>query len=293
MAGHGGRLGFFEMTRVLILFFALWVSVGFAAGETLRVMAANTSSGKRQNYDGGEGNRMFRGLRPDIALVQEMNIGANRGSDYRKWVDENFGESFSFHVEEGEGLPNGIVSRFPILESGEWDDVEMENRDFAWARIDVPGERDLWAVSVHWKASPDGAGRRKRQAEALAKLISERVPSGDLLVVGGDLNTHSEGESALEKIGAVVKVDAARPVDQQGVSATNAKRSVRLDWLLADGDLEALSVPLEIGGNVFPDGLVFDSRVYEPISDVAPVQRGDSASEGMQHMPVLRAFKIE
>ncbi|MBU6182779.1 MAG: hypothetical protein KGR46_08210 [Verrucomicrobia bacterium] len=281
------------MVRVLILLFALWVPVGFSAAETLRVMAANTSSGKRQNYDGGEGNRMFRGLRPDIALVQEMNVGANRAADYRKWVNQNFGRNFFFHVEEGEGLPNGIVSRFPILEAGEWDDVEMENRDFAWARIDVPGKRDLWAVSVHWKASPDGAGRRKRQAEALAKFIADRVPADDLLVVGGDLNTHSENESALGKIGKVVKLDGARPVDQHGVAATNAKRTARLDWLLADGDLEELSVPLEIGGNVFPDGLVFDSRVYEPISDVAPVQRGDSAAEGMQHMPVMRAFKIE
>lgn len=281
------------MVRGLVFLVAVLVLAGGACGEMVRVMAANTSSGRRQNYDGGEGNRMFRGLKPDIALVQEMNVGGNRREDFRRWVDANFGEGFEFHVEDGEGLPNGIVSRFPIVEAGEWDDMEMENRDFAWARIDVPGERDLWAVSVHWKASADGAGRRARQAQALAALIAEHVPEEDLLVVGGDLNTHSEGESALRKLGAVVRVDGARPVDQAGVAGTNAKRSARLDWVLADGDLEALSVPLEIGANVFPEGLVFDSRVYEPLEDVAPVERGDSAAEGMQHMPVLRAFFIE
>jgi endonuclease/exonuclease/phosphatase family metal-dependent hydrolase len=265
----------------------------FAVADVVRIMAANTSSGRHQNYDVGEGNRMFRGLRPDIALVQEMNTGENKSSDYRAWVDAQFGPEFFYHVEEGEGLPNGIVSRFPILEDGEWDDPEMDNRDFAWARIDVPGDRDLWAVSVHWKASPDGAGRRARQAESLAQRISEKVPEGDLLVVGGDLNTHSEGESAVKTLERVLEVDAARPVDQRGRAGTNAKRSVRLDWILADADLEALAVPLRIGENEFPQGLVFDSRDYEPLEDVAPVTRGDSAAEGMQHMPVLRAFQIE
>ena len=44
---------------------------------------------------------------------------------------------------------NAILSRWPILESGEWDDTSVSNRDFAWARIDIPGPRDLWVVSVH------------------------------------------------------------------------------------------------------------------------------------------------
>ena len=37
----------------------------------------------------------------------------------------------------------------PILDSGSWDDTLSPNRDFAWARIDVPGPHDLWAVSLH------------------------------------------------------------------------------------------------------------------------------------------------
>jgi hypothetical protein len=38
--------------------------------------------------------------------------------------------------------------------------------------------------------------------------------------------------------------------------------------------------------------LVFDSRTYEPLAEVAPVKRGDSAGPNMQHMAVVRAFAI-
>ena len=38
-------------------------------------------------------------------------------------------------------IPNGIISRYPILEWGVWDDPETETREFVWARVDVPGPR--------------------------------------------------------------------------------------------------------------------------------------------------------
>jgi len=41
-----------------------------------------------------------------------------------------------------------------IVEAGEWDDPRVGNRDFAWARIDIPGPVDLWAVSVHFPMVP-------------------------------------------------------------------------------------------------------------------------------------------
>src|ERR1039457_6849019 len=45
--------------------------------------------------------------------------------------------------------------------------------------------------------------------------------------------------------------------------------------------------------NTFPNGLVFDSRVYTPLSDVPPVQFSDSGSlNGMQHMAVVKDFAV-
>jgi hypothetical protein len=47
-----------------------------------------------------------------------------------------------------------------------------------------------------------------------------------------------------------------------------------------------------IGAASFAPGLVFDSRVYTPLSDVAPVVVGDSGASGMQHMAVIRDFAL-
>jgi hypothetical protein len=41
----------------------------------------------------------------------------------------------------------------------------------------------------------------------------------------------------------------------------------------------------------FASGLVFGSRVYTPLADVPPITAADSAADGMQHMPVVRAFE--
>jgi len=37
---------------------------------------------------------------------------------------------------------------------------------------------------------------------------------------------------------------------------------------------------------------VFDSRVFQPLADVAPIQPGDSAAPNMQHMAIVRDFLV-
>lgn len=268
------------------------VSGSVFADGVIRIMAANITSGNRQSYDPGHGNRIFQGLRPDVALVQEMNYRDNSDADFRKWVDENFGPEFSYYRESGEGIPNGIVSRYPILEAGEWDDVTMTERDFVWARLDIPGDRDLWVISVHLKASSGSSSQRKAQAEALLEFISKQIPEADLIALGGDFNTHSRTEPCVEVLEEAFKTDAPWPLDTLGDGDTNLKRTSPYDWVIADEDLEKYKAPLVIGSRRFPDGLVFDSRSYEPLSEVPPIQSEDSAAPGMQHMAVMRAFAI-
>jgi hypothetical protein len=135
------------LIRHLIALVALLISHPLRADEVIRVMAANLTSGNLQSYDPGEGNRIFRGLHPDIALIQETNVGIspnkNTTSTYRAWVTANFGSSFSYFVEPSGNIPNGVVSRYPILASGEWDDSTMTDRDYVWAKIDIPGDKNL------------------------------------------------------------------------------------------------------------------------------------------------------
>ena len=167
-------------------------------GEEVTIMAANISSGNKQSYDPGEGTRIFKGLKPDIVLIQEFNVGSNTDAQLRAFVTDAFGAEFSF-VEEGKPsgeIQNGVISRFPILQSGVWDDDDMSNREFVWAQIDVPGEKHLWVISVHFKASSGSSNtaRRVGQATQLAGYISANVPEDDYLVIGGDFNAQNRTE---------------------------------------------------------------------------------------------------
>ncbi|MDB4673835.1 hypothetical protein OAF27_03365, partial [Verrucomicrobiales bacterium] len=279
--------------RLALIFLSGFVAVLPAtADQRVRIMAANITTGSDQSYDPGEGIRIFQGLMPDVALIQEFNFGNKSTTAYRQFVDTAFGTSFEYFVEPGgEQIPNGIVSRYPIIQSGEWNDSQVSNRDFAWAQIDIPGPRNLWAVSVHLLTS--GSGVRRSEAEALVDFIESNVPENDYLVVGGDFNTDNFSESALSRLSAVVDT-SGRPDDQNGNTGTNASRAKPYDQVLPEPDLDALEIPVAIAGHSFTynDGLVFDSRVFTPLSAVLPILASDSDGNNMQHQAVIRDFLI-
>ena len=265
---------------------------GFEDSRVLRMMAANTTSGNAQSYE-EPGKRIFQGLKPDIVMIQEFQVANNTSTSVlRSWVDETFGAHYSFFCENYSGIPNGVISRWPILQSGSWDDTTIGDRGFAWAQIDIPGEKNLWVISVHLKASSDSASQRQSQAQQLVAYIQANVPANDYLMVGGDCNTYSYSEACLATLGSVVDVSAPRPVDERGDPDTNAGRSSPYDWVMAEPELDALEVPVTIGTLSFPTGLVFDSRVFSNLSLVSPVQFGDSGVSGMQHMAVVRSFRV-
>lgn len=257
-------------------------------GWRLRVMAANTTSGNRQSYDPGEGLRIFQGVHPDVALIQEFNYGDNSDTAIRGFVNTAFGSSFSYYRERGAQIPNGVASRYPILASGSWTDPRVSNRSFAWARIDIPGTPDLWAVSVHLLTS--SASNRDLEAKALVIEIQKAVPAGDYLVIGGDLNSGTRTEACLTSFSAVVSVTAPFPADNLGNTNTSGSRSKPHDWVMPSPNLRSLAAPVTIGTHSFPSGLVVDSRVYSPLSELSPVMTADSAASNMQHMAVVEDF---
>lgn len=261
-----------------------------ATSVRIRVMAGNLTSDTGQSYDVGHGMRIFKGAHPDVALVQEMNYGTNSATDIRAFVDAAFGTEFSYYREGGAQIPNGIVSRYPILESGEWDDTSVSNRDFAWARIDVPGPVDLWAVSLHLLTSSSSS--RNTEAQKLVSYIKGKVPAGDYLVIGGDFNTGSRSEACISTLAQIVMTGSPYPVDQKGNGNTNASRSSPYDWVLADGDLDARETPVVLGSSTYTNGLVVDTRIYTPLAELSPALSGDSGAAYMQHMGVVRDFMI-
>jgi endonuclease/exonuclease/phosphatase family metal-dependent hydrolase len=256
----------------------------------LRIMAGNLTSGNYQTYDPGHGIRIFQGTDPDIVLIQEFNYGTNSATDIRSFVNTAFGTTFSYYREGGAQIPNGVVSRWPIVASGEWDDTSVSNRDFAWARIDIPGAIDLWAVSVHFLTS--SSSTRNTEANQLVNYIRQRIPAGDYLVIGGDLNTGSRTESCISTLSQVVVTSGPYPADRNGNTNTNASRGSPYDWVLADGDLNAYRTSTPIGASTFTNGLVADTRIYSPIAEISPALTTDSGASNMQHMGVVRDFLI-
>ncbi len=260
------------------------------ANVRVRLLAANTTSGNLQSYDPGHGIRMFQGTDPDIVMIQEFNYGNNSASAIRQFVDTAFGPEFYYYREGGAQIPNGIISRWPIIASGEWDDPYVANRDFAYARIDVPGPKDLWVVSVHLLTS--SSGTRNSEAISLVQRIQANVPAGDFLAIGGDFNTGSRSESAFSTFSQVVSTASPYPADKNGNTNTNANRSKPYDHVLVSANLRAYQTATVIGGSSFPNGLVLDTRVYSPLSEISPAQSGDSGASNMQHMGVYKDFLI-
>ncbi len=284
------------MFRWLAIFLLIAGSLAAADDLTIRVVAANLTSGTRQSYSvdnsnhsniEGAGARILKGLQPDIVLIQEFSTGMPR----RQWVNQTLGEEFQFMVEEGDEIPNGIISRFPILESGEWDDTVVPNRDFAWARIALPDGSRALVVSVHLFARK--ASGRVDQCRTLAKLIAENRRAGERVIFGGDLNTRHEDESCIAELTGVLHIPDSLPADILGNTGTNGPRKAPYDWVLVDSETNAKEIPVTIGGTSYEGGLVFDSRIFEPLEAVAPVQIGDSGVQGMQHMAVVRDFQLK
>ncbi len=258
--------------------------------QRLRLMGANISSGNKQSYDPGEGARIFQGIKPDVVMIQEFNYRSNSSADIRSFVDSTFGPSFAYYREGGAQIPNGVISRYPIVESGEWDDSQVSNRDFAWARIDIPGPVDLWAISVHFLTS--SSSKRKAEASELAGYIASKIPAGDYVVIGGDFNTDNRSEAALGALSGTVDTSGPYPADASGNGNTNASRGKPYDWVLVDSDLGAYRTATVVGGSSFANGLVVDTRRYSPISEIAPAATSDSGATNMQHMAVVRDFLV-
>jgi endonuclease/exonuclease/phosphatase family metal-dependent hydrolase len=263
------------------------------ASVVVRVMAANLTSGNMQSYDPGEGLRLIQGVHPDVVLLQEFRYGDNSDAVLLQMVQSTLGSEFTYcrgpMVAAGD-IPNGILSRWPIAGCGTWTDPEVDNRGFTWARIDVPGGRDLFAISVHLLTA--SASTRNLEAKALVLDIQTFVPAYALLTLGGDFNTDNMSESCYSTLAPVLISSGAQPADQQNNTGTNASRSKPYDHVLADADLHVLRIPVVIGSNTFSNGLVLDSRVYTPVSDIAPALQGDSGAPSMQHMGVIRDFLI-
>ena len=262
--------------------------------EFIKVMAANLTDRTTNNQFRyiGTSERIFKALQPDVVAIQEWLV---TNASRRAYVDAVFGTNFAFYVESygaANDLPNGIISRWPITASGEWEDGKVSNRDFAWATINLPGTQDLHIISVHLQSGSATADEATRKAEAAILTNEIRKagwPATDFLVIAGDFNTPSRSDDSLLAISNVVS-DSHQPADQAGDKDTNLSRGAPYDYVLPNHLLNAQHVALTLGGIVFPEGVVFDSRVWAV--PPPPALTNDSAGTDMQHLAVMKQFAV-
>ena len=274
------------MHRLAILFFLLASAAAAAPGRdaiSITIASANLSDNTSQSYE-DPGIRILQALQPDVLAIQEFNYRAGTSQDL---VRQIFGPAYSFSREKGGvRLPNGIVSRYPIVAFGQWEDPYVQNRKFAWATIGIPGPKPLHVVSVH--LVQNRAERRVPEARHLLQLIRKQFPEDDYVVLCGDFNVTTRGSEALAELTKWF-VDSHRPADQKGNENTNAGRNRPYDFVLPNAALAPFHVPTVLNGEKFPDGLVFDSRLWNP--PPAPAEWEDTARD-MQHLPVMKTFRI-
>ena len=259
----------------------------------IRAMAANITSGNYSAYSPGHGVRIFKAVKPDIVMIQEFNWYRSDESDLSafKLISEAFDQSYYVHRGNG-SIPNGIISRYPIIDSGYWKSNKQNNRDWDWAIVDLPGSKELLVISVHL-----GTDTNTAEVPSLMNSIKNKVTADSkkkmtyFTMIGGDFNRNYEGNKSLKDY---FRTDGSLPEDQSGDSSTNAARKKTLDHLFVDKDFDRKEIPVQIGSRSYPNGHVFDSRVYKrygELGSVSPVQGDDSGATNMQHMAVIRDFE--
>ena len=120
---------------------------GFRAQKVIRTTAANITSGNSQSYE-GPGTRILQGLKPDVVMIQEFNVGNKTTAEFRSWVDTTFGTDFSYFRESSGAIPNGVISRWPIRQSGSW--------DISGTRKMLEVARRQGLITSSWQTGPNG-----------------------------------------------------------------------------------------------------------------------------------------
>ena len=257
--------------------------------DSFTLVSANLTSGGNQKYN-GPGAAILQGLKPDVVAIQEFNV-TNAGG-HRAFVDLNFGPEFDYFVEPSGSLPNGVISRWPIVAAGEWDDPQLTDRDFVWATIAVPGGRRLHVVSVHLHAS-GGSSSREIESQWLTNYLRQAdFHPGDYVAVAGDLNTQTRFEAALQILETALENDRV-PADQNADTDTNQNRDKPYDYVLPADRLNGRHLAATMANQVFAEGLVFDTRLWSPPDLPYPVEVYDSSALAMQHMAVLKTFALD
>ena len=276
------------LSVLLILgFLSGFPALTVSRAETVKILTANLGD-LIQNYPETQATRIFQGLGPDIACLQEFNP-----SNAESFVDQAFGTDYYLYVEP-RYHPNAIVSRWSFQTYGFWDCPEVSDREFAWAVVNVPGSKKLQVATCHLKSgtSSEDIQTRENQANELKSQIQANFDDNQYIVVGGDLNTQYRSSSPISIFQSYLTTSDGTPADRDGDSDTNEIRTYNYDWIIPNDELGDTITSLFVGSYSYSGGIVFDSHVFTPLSEVSPIQYDDTHASAMNHEPVMKAYNI-
>lgn len=257
--------------------------------DSVTLATANLTSGGSAIYD-GPGQRILQAVPADVVAIQEFNVTDAGG--HRAFVDRFFGTNFFCCVQPDGNLPNGVISRWPILAWGEWEDPQVSDREFVWATVGVPGGRPLHVVCVHLHSS-GGSSSRQLEATLLTNYMAQAgFHPSDYVALCGDLNIENRSEAALLTLRTLLS-DDHKPADQLGDMDTNQNRNKPFDVILPIPFMDARHQAVPFGGLIFPEGLVFDTRLWSAATIPFPARVSDSGVLSMQHMEVVKLFGLD
>lgn len=243
-------IGRVALVRALVALLGCWLLVGCGTppaplvSPRLRVVIWNIhhGAGLDERVDVRRIASELMALRPDVVLLQEVDVGCRRSGGVD--IPSELGDALSMHAAFAENIPfqggsygNAILSRWPIEASHNLHYQmlrEGEQRGLLTARMASPSG-PLAVGCTHLDYRPDDSERLSN-----IRQLHEEVQRRRLVLVGGDFN-----DLPGRPVHAAV---CARMADcwiesgggESGASYPASGSTKRIDWLLRDREYGAV-----------------------------------------------------
>ena len=216
-------------------------------GYPVRIMTYNLHNGfdTDGNLDMEAIARVIEDQRPDIVGLQEVSRGwvVSGSLDMLTWLSHRLEMPYVFGPATGLLWGNAILSRYPILESG---NVKLPPEDllfqrgFLWARVDLGGGREVQLIDTHLHHIGEDAAVRAQQVQVILDFWKGR----DHTVIMGDFNSrryHPETE-LLRESGLADVLDLAHI--EPGFTVSSDAQRYRIDYIFLSPGLTAMDVTI-------------------------------------------------
>jgi len=245
---HSGAIGAGILVMVPLVCWFLWSSPPDLAqpeGFPVKVMTYNIHSG--YNVDGSQDleaiAQVIEDSGADIIGLQEISRGRlmDGAVDMSAWLSRRLDMQVLFQGTEEPIWGNALISRYPIVESGEGA-LPLEGatmaRGYLWAKIDIGADEPLLVIVTHLHHIVKDSQIRLVQVPVILDFWDGQAQT----ILLGDLNAEplSAEMAFISRAGMIDSWAEAGAGEGHSYSATDP--SIRLDYLWHSPDLRVLEI---------------------------------------------------